>query len=118
MEQDLVTAEEYAAIHSEGDDEERRRLEEYHEQMMELGSSLRRPGIPKLQGLNRQRVMQAFMDSFELIGGVPRLAIWADENPADFYRLFSKLLPSQSINIMNNNQTVIKHVLPPSPLDD
>ncbi len=117
MEQELITAEDYAAQEDE-QDTERQRLEEYHERMMQMGSELNRPGVPHIKGLNRQRVMQNFMDSFELIGGVPRLAMWANEHPGEFYRLYSKLMPSQSINIMNNTQNVIKHVLPPSKLDE
>jgi len=37
-----------------------------------------------------QRSNNAVYDAFDLIGGVPRLAVWADENPGEF---FTKLLP-------------------------
>jgi hypothetical protein len=29
-----------------------------------------------------------------MIGGVPRLALWADEHPSEFFAMYSKLLPS------------------------
>ena len=118
MDQELITAEEFDSQTPDHDEDERKRLEDYHTRMMQMGSELQRPGIPSIKGLNRQRVMQAFQDSFELIGGVPRLALWANDHPGEFYRLYSKLMPSQSVNIMNNTQTVIKHVLPPSKLDE
>lgn len=37
-----------------------------------------------------QRSNNAVYDAFDLIGGVPRLAVWADQNPGEF---FTKLLP-------------------------
>lgn len=39
---------------------------------------------------NPKRINNAVHDAFDLIGGVPRLALWADANPGDF---FTKLLP-------------------------
>ena len=37
-----------------------------------------------------KRMNNAVHDAFDLIGGVPRLAVWADQNPGEF---FTKLLP-------------------------
>jgi len=42
----------------------------------------------------RDNVALQFENVFHLIGGVPRLALWADKNPTQFYALFSKLLPA------------------------
>ena len=39
-------------------------------------------------------VVSAFHQCFELVGGVPRLALWADANPGDFYKLYARLLPT------------------------
>jgi hypothetical protein len=36
------------------------------------------------------RTNNAVHDVFDLIGGVPRFAIWADKNPGDYY---TKILP-------------------------
>ncbi len=44
----------------------------------------------------RSDVVNAFTSAFELIGGIPRLALWAHENPGEFFKLYGKLLPSQS----------------------
>ncbi len=58
----------------------------------------------------------AFGMVFEKIGGVDGLAEWAEDNPTDFFRIFSRMVPqdhagSGQINIQINNQ------LGPSPLD-
>lgn len=44
---------------------------------------------------SRKRVEQAFLEVFELIGGVPRLALWAnqEENYGEYLKLFAKLMP-------------------------
>jgi len=46
---------------------------------------------PALKG---QKAANAFQQAFELIGGVPRLALWADKNPSAFFALYSKMIPS------------------------
>jgi len=48
--------------------------------------------LPK--ALRSQKAANAFQHAFELIGGVPRLALWADKNPSAFFALYSKLIPS------------------------
>lgn len=51
-------------------------------------------GLPP--ALKSSRAARAFQQAFELIGGVPRLALWADQNPTKFYTLYSKLVPATS----------------------
>jgi len=46
------------------------------------------------QPLKGQKAANAFQQAFELIGGVPRLALWADKNPSAFFALYSKMIPS------------------------
>ena len=53
-----------------------------------------RIAIPKNPKFSRADVTSAFQSAFELIGGTTRLALWANENPGEFYKLFGKLLPS------------------------
>lgn len=51
---------------------------------------------PKLPAYTRSRnVREQFQFAFELIGGIPRLAHWAHQNPDKFYSLYSKLIPAQ-----------------------
>jgi hypothetical protein len=72
--------------------------------------------VPRSGDLKRSRVVNAFQDAFELIGGTPRLAIWADENPTEFYRLYSKLMPKESTT-ESTGTTTIRHILPRGKLD-
>lgn len=44
--------------------------------------------------LRTSKAAKAFEQAFELIGGVPRLTLWADRNPSKFYAMFSKMIPS------------------------
>ena len=74
--------------------------------------------IPKRE-LNRRDVVQAFQMCFENVGGVPRMAMWADENPTEFFKLYARLLPSQSSQQLGgNDEFVVKHVLPKGALDE
>jgi hypothetical protein len=69
-------------------------------------------------GFSRNDVVNAFQDAFRMIGGVQRMALWANANPDKFYPLYTKLLPSTAIQIGDNAQVVIQHAIPPSPLDE
>jgi hypothetical protein len=77
---------------------------------------------PKLNkgvdGFSRQEVVNAFARAFQMIGGVQRLALWANANPDKFYPLYAKLMPSTSIQIGDNSQVVIQHAIPRTPLDE
>jgi hypothetical protein len=66
------------------------------------------------QALRRADVVTAFHTAFQMIGGVPRLALWADHNPTEFYKLYSRLLPSAASNELNGvSELKIVHSLPP-----
>jgi hypothetical protein len=85
--------------------------------LAESGNGVSRISVPR--ELKRQRVVNAFQDAFELIGGVPRLAHWADTHPTDFYKLYARLLPAEaSKKVTHDGGVVIKHVLPRGPLDE
>lgn len=80
------------------------------------GNGVSRITVPR--ELNRRRVVAAFQDAFELIGGVPRLAHWADSHPTDFFKLYARLLPAEaSKKITHDGGVVVKHVLPRGALD-
>lgn len=95
-----------------------------YENLTVLSEVANRPGegqinLPK--ELNRRRVVSAFMDAFELIGGTTRLAEWANDpdNQTDFYKLYARLMPSAPAGTMEDNTVrTIRHVLPPTKLDD
>jgi hypothetical protein len=54
--------------------------------------------IPRNQKFSRSDVVNSFASAFTMIGGTPRLALWANENPGEFYKLFGKLLPSTTMS--------------------
>lgn len=68
-------------------------IPEYAELLQHVANLPHRHRVPRR--VARKNLEQAFLTSFELIGGVPRLALWADQNPTQFYQLCSKLFPQQ-----------------------
>jgi hypothetical protein len=80
------------------------------------GNGVSRISVPR--ELQRKRVVNAFQDAFELIGGVPRLAHWADQSPSAFYKLYARLLPTTAQQqLEHSGEIIVKHVLPRGPLD-
>lgn len=82
-----------------------------------VGSNFNR--IPKKQA-QKQRLIQAMAETFEIVGGVPRLALWADKNYGEFMKLVGKQIPvlvQNSIGIQANGPVTIVSAIPPSSLD-
>ena len=53
----------------------------------------RKPGVPnKLSSTAKQNVI----DVFEQLGGVEHMTKWAQENPNNFYNIYSKIMPTQT----------------------
>ncbi len=93
--------------------------DDWDETMLQLATPNSRLPVPRTKDFTRKMVVTAFNDAFELMGGIPRLAIWAHEHPTEFYKLYSRLLPSQSSSALGEtNEMVIKHVIPRGPLDE
>jgi hypothetical protein len=87
--------------------------------LIEFADRSKRLSVLPRKPFDRQRVIAAFDQAFELIGGVPRLAHWAHANPTDFYKIYGKLLPQGSqIDINAKGEFVIRTALGPSPLDE
>lgn len=69
--------------------------------------------------IKRQRVVNAFQDAFELIGGIARLAHWGDSHPTDFYKLYGRLLPAEAARkAVDVEERRVIHVLPKGQLDE
>jgi len=86
-------------------------------ELAESGNGVSRLSVPR--ELKRARVVNAFQDAFELIGGVPRLAHWADQSPSAFYKLYARLLPTQANQQLEHSGGItVRHVLPRGPLDE
>jgi|SRR3990172_8449200 len=96
-------------------------MDDYDKKAYEIVASHAEKELPQLKrsrdGFSRNDVVNAFARAFEMIGGVQRLAIWADANPDKFYPLYSRLLPAATIQIGNAKQVNIVHSLAPTNLD-
>ena len=68
---------------------------------------------------SRRQIEQAFLESFEMVGGVPRLAIWAnkDENYGEFLKLMMKLAPKEASAQMLGQVIEYRTNVPASPLN-
>jgi len=84
--------------------------------VIEARNSIPRTTVER-DGFSRQDVVNAFQNAFTMIGGVQRLALWANANPDKFYPLYAKLMPSTSIQIGDNARVQIVHALAPTALD-
>ena len=69
-------------------------------------------------GFSRQELVNAFRNSFQMIGGVDALTIWAADNQTEFYKLFSKLFPAATLSLDAQTALIIQHAVPPTLLDN
>lgn len=48
---------------------------------------------------SRKQIEQAFLETFELVGGIPRLAIWAnqEQNYGEFLKLYARFAPKDQV---------------------
>lgn len=119
---DLVTfipAEDYKEAELESQTQEIEAVPDWEQTMQALSTPGTRLTVPRNQDFSRKQVVNAFNNAFELIGGVPRLALWAHANEGDFYKLFARLLPSQASQALGeSNELIIKHILPRGKLDE
>ena len=81
-------------------------------------SASARKAQPEYNVNDRKQVVSLFNETFELIGGVARFAVWANDNPTQFYTLYSKLIPVQVEGTGEQGEIVIKHALAKRALDD
>lgn len=71
-----------------------------------------------VQEYTRKDIIDDFRSVFDLCGGRLGMAVWAMSNKSEFYRLYSRLLPSGASQALGeDNVLVIKHVLPRTSLD-
>lgn len=58
-----------------------------------LNRSGRKKGVPNKLTASAK---EAFQFAFQKIGGGPALAAWAQENTTEFYKLFARLIPTET----------------------
>lgn len=98
-------------------------VEMYSEQMdgvlSDAAKNAKRVLVAPRRPFDRQRFLDAMAEAFECIGGVTRLAMWADANPTEFYKLMGKTIPQASLlDIQAKMSMQILPAMPPSPLDE
>ena len=71
--------------------------------------------VPRTVG--RANLESAFLNAFELIGGQSRLALWANDNPGEFFKLTARLFPQAITGADGKEPIKILHAIAPSPLD-
>ena len=79
------------------------------------GSTFR---VPRNETLKKKQVVDSILDAFQLIGGTSRLALWANANEGEFFKLYAKLAPRQlEKEVTHEGDVKIVHVLPRGKLD-
>lgn len=116
---EFLTEEEYNTLSEDKVQEDQNMVvPDWQQTMASLSKPNTRLAIPKNKDFSRKEVVQAFQNAFELIGGTARLALWAHENEGDFFKLYSRLLPSQANSALGeSSDIVIRHILPRGELD-
>ena len=74
----------------------RRQLDESLERSLAARHALKQENIERLY--SRKQMEQGFLECFELVGGVPRLAMWANDpkNYGEFLKLLIKFAPKEA----------------------
>jgi hypothetical protein len=80
--------------------------------------------VPRKRGqveriFSRKQIEQAFLETFELVGGVPRLARWAndEENYKDFLKLLMVMAPKEALATTQGQILEYRSNVPNSPLN-
>jgi len=63
----------------------------------------------------RETLLDKVRNASELIGGVPRLAVGADEQPWELYRLQARLEIAEKARNVNHNIRILAPSIPPQP---
>lgn len=67
---------------------------------------------------SKEFIANSFHAAFELIGGVPALIVWAEQNPSDFFKLYAKMLPEVERGNVQGTQVVVHTHIGKSALDE
>jgi hypothetical protein len=66
------------------------------------GAGRKKGSINKFTGIARDNVAQVF----EQIGGIDRMAQWAEDNPTEFYKHYARLIPLEVTGKDGNDLTL------------
>ena len=79
------------------------------------------PQIPpsyQFRPKSKEFIGNSFHAAFELIGGVPALIVWAEQNPGEFFKLYAKMLPELDRGNVQGTQVVVHTHIGKSALDE
>lgn len=87
-------------------------------QALTAREELRTQNVRKI--FSKKDVEQGILEAFELIGGVTRLAIWANEpeNYGEFLKIYAKCLPKETKSEEGGRVINYLSSIPDSPLND
>jgi hypothetical protein len=76
-----------------------------------------RTGVERV--FSRRQIEQAFIETFELVGGIPRLAVWANhpDNYGDFLKLLMRMAPKELTAGAMGQVIEYRSMVPQSPLN-
>jgi hypothetical protein len=89
--------------------------DEYRRTMEAYQASIPSGGVAP--EINRRQVVSTILETFHLVGGINKFAVWAQENPDQFYAMWSKQAP-KSEDLSDGGALKVIHVVPRSALDD
>lgn len=88
--------------------------EQMHLVLSDEAKTCRTVVSPPKKKFDREKFLSAMDEAFTVIGGVPRMALWADRNLTEFYKLMGKTIPqAQMLDIMGKMTHQILPALPP-----
>lgn len=85
----------------------------------QLAQRSRRQAANVEKVFSRRQIEQAFLETFELVGGISRLSIWANdpENYGTFLQLMMKLAPKELSGPVGATVLEYRSMIPQSPLN-
>lgn len=71
-----------------------------------------------LKDLSPRNIKKQFLTAFEMVGGIPRMALWANDprNYGEFLKMYSRMAPKEDEH-KDDGGLVIEHVIPRTDLD-
>jgi hypothetical protein len=95
---------------------DRELLEQQLEIRLERREALAAEKLEKM--LSRKGIASSFLEAFELVGGIPRLAMWANDpaNYGEFVKLYARFAPKEDREEETRHFTYVSNV-PQSPLN-
>jgi hypothetical protein len=79
--------------------------------------AFKRTKLDPEKATKREKLFEAYLEAFELVGGIPRLALEMDRNHLGYLAQMIRLSPKET-DIKHSGEIILRPALPPSALDD